>query len=291
MFTLLFLALTSFLLAFLLTPLCRNLAVRYRLVDLPDKRRKVHALPVPRIGGLPIAIAYTASFMILVADRPTAHLLASGFPMALRLLPAVCLIFLVGIIDDIRGLSPASKLAGQWAAGALAVWAGLHISVFGHQLAPWLNAPLTILWLIACSNAFNLIDGVDGLASGVGLFATITPLIAALIGNNLPLAMVTVPLAGALLGFLRYNFNPASIFLGDSGSLFIGFLLGCFGILWSQKSATLLGMVAPMMALSIPSSMPLSPLPAASSAASPSSKPIAATSTTAFSTAASHPAV
>src|SRR5207247_514333 len=114
------------------------------------------------------------------------------------------------------------------------------------------SLPLTLLWLVGCANAFNLIDGVDGLATGLGLFATLTMVIAALLHGNLTLAIATAPLAGALLGFLRYNFNPASIFLGDSGSLLVGFLLGCYGVLWTQKSATLLGMAAPLMALSIP---------------------------------------
>src|SRR5207302_8185636 len=115
-----------------------------------------------------------------------------------------------------------------------------------------LSVPITVFWLLACTNAFNLIDGVDGLAAGVGLFATITMLLAALLQNNVPLALATVPLAGALPGFLRYNFNPATIFLGDSGSLLIGFLLGAYGLIWSQKSTTLIGMTAPMMALAIP---------------------------------------
>ena len=112
--------------------------------------------------------------------------------------------------------------------------------------------PVTLFWLVFCTNAFNLIDGMDGLAAGVGLFATLTALSAGLMSENLPLALATMPLAGALLGFLRYNFNPASVFLGDSGSYSIGFLLGCFGILWSQKSATLLGMTAPLLACAIP---------------------------------------
>src|SRR5258707_5829576 len=116
----------------------------------------------------------------------------------------------------------------------------------------WWSLPLTIVWLVVCANAFNLIDGVDGLATGLGLFATVTTLIIALLQGNLALAVATAPLVGALLGFLRYNFNPASIFLGDSGSLLVGFLLGCFGVIWSQKSATILGMTAPLMALSIP---------------------------------------
>ena len=124
--------------------------------------------------------------------------------------------------------------------------------VAGLALPPWLGLPLTLIWLVGCSNAFNLIDGVDGLAAGAGLFATTTILLGALLTNNVPLALATAPLAGALLGFLRYNFNPASIFLGDSGSLTIGFLLGCYGVLWSHKSATVLGMTAPLMALAVP---------------------------------------
>ena len=109
-----------------------------------------------------------------------------------------------------------------------------------------------MLWLLACTNALNLIDGLDGLACGIGLFATVTTLIAAGVQHNIALALAVIPLLGALLGFLRYNYNPATIFLGDSGSLFIGFMLGCFGLLWTQKSATLLGMTAPLMAFAIP---------------------------------------
>jgi UDP-GlcNAc:undecaprenyl-phosphate GlcNAc-1-phosphate transferase len=116
----------------------------------------------------------------------------------------------------------------------------------------WLGLPLTLLWLVGCSNAFNLIDGVDGLAAGAGLFTTVTILLSALLSGNVPLAMATVPLAGALLGFLRFNFNPASIFLGDSGSLTVGFLLGCYAVLWAQKTTTILGMTAPLMALAVP---------------------------------------
>src|SRR5581483_6968252 len=108
----------------------------------------------------------------------------------------------------------------------------------------------TVGWLLLCTNALNLIDGMDGLAVGVGLFATTTTLLAALLQGNIELALATGPLVGALLGFLRFNFNPATIFLGDSGSLFIGFLLGCYGVLWSQKSTRVLGTIAPLLALS-----------------------------------------
>jgi UDP-GlcNAc:undecaprenyl-phosphate GlcNAc-1-phosphate transferase len=111
---------------------------------------------------------------------------------------------------------------------------------------------LTTIWIVACSNAINLIDGVDGLATGVGLFAVITTLVAALIHHNIDLAFATLPLTGALLGFLRFNFSPASVFLGDCGSLTLGFLLGCYGVVWSEKSTTILSMSAPLIVLFVP---------------------------------------
>jgi UDP-GlcNAc:undecaprenyl-phosphate GlcNAc-1-phosphate transferase len=108
------------------------------------------------------------------------------------------------------------------------------------------------MWLVVSMNAFNLVDGLDGLAAGVGFFATLTVFTAALMQHNMVLAVATLPLAGALLAFLCYNFNPATIFLGDSGSLLIGFLLGCYAAIWSNKSATLLGITAPFIALAVP---------------------------------------
>ena len=152
-----------------------------------------------------------------------------------------------------RGLPPTLKLVGQSASAAIAIWAGIDVASFGGiPLPEWVGVPITLLWLVGCANAFNLIDGVDGLSAGLGFFATLTMLLASLLQDNVALAMATMPLAGALLGFLRYNFNPATVFLGDCGSLLIGFLLGCFGVVWSQKSATVLGMTAPLIALAIP---------------------------------------
>ena len=194
-----------------------------------------------------------AYVVLIVSGLRAGTLGIESLPIFFKLAPAAALIFITGLLDDLKGLKPWQKLAGQLAAALTACWAGVSISGFGAlHLSPWLAIPITVFWLLACTNAFNLIDGVDGLAAGVGLFATITMLLAALLQNNVPLALATIPLAGALLGFLRYNFNPATIFLGDSGSLLIGFLLGCYGVLWSEKSATILGMTAPMMALAIP---------------------------------------
>jgi UDP-GlcNAc:undecaprenyl-phosphate GlcNAc-1-phosphate transferase len=254
MYSILFLGVLSFLLALVLTPLVRNRFRQWGMVDRPDAERKHHDHPVPRVGGIPLLVAYLCSLGLLAFTPLSAGaLVADALPFALRLLPAVLLIFATGLLDDLVSLKPWQKLAGQLAAAGAAYWAGVHVQAFGgHHFAAWWSMPLTLLWLVLCTNAVNLIDGVDGLAAGVGLFAAFTMLLAALLGNNFPLAIATVPLVGCLLGFLRYNFNPATIFLGDSGSLFVGFLLGCYGVLWSQKSATILGMTAPLMALSIP---------------------------------------
>lgn len=254
MYTLLFLGFTSFLFALALTPLVRNLGIRWGLVDHPDHGRKAHSSPVPRLGGVAIAAAYLLSYCALVPfNLQGARLVREGLPLAFNLLPAFGLIFFVGLRDDLRAVSPLYKFSGQIGAAILAYLGGVHIHFFGgHQLPDWACFVVTIFWLVLCTNAVNLIDGVDGLASGVGLFATATTLLAALLQKNVDLALVVVPLAGCLLGFLRYNFNPATIFLGDSGSLLIGFILGSCSVIWSQKSATILGMTAPLLALSIP---------------------------------------
>ncbi len=254
MFSLSFLAIAAFLLSLLLTPLFRNLFRSVGLVDSPDQDRKRHARAVPRVGGIPILLAYAgACLLLLVMPLQGGELVHGAIPLARKLIPAVLVVFAVGLIDDLIGLKPWQKLAGESFAAGLAVWAGLHLTGLGHfQIGPVPAIVLTVFWLVVCTNAFNLIDGIDGLAAGIGLFATVTTFLAAMLHGHYPLALATAGLAGALLGFLVFNFNPASIFLGDSGSLSIGFLLGCYGIIWSQKTATLLGMTAPMMALAIP---------------------------------------
>lgn len=232
----------------------RWLSRRWGWVDLPDGRRKLHTAPVSAVGGIAIGLAYVGAFVVLLAsDFSVGRMVRAGLPDVLRLVPAVAVVFLVGLVDDVRGLKPWQKLVGQMVAVGLAIHAGVEISGFrGYEFSNWLSYPVTVVWLIGMTNAVNLIDGIDGLAAGVGLFATVTTLGAALMTGNVALAMATMPLAGALLGFLRYNFNPASIFLGDCGSLPLGFLLGCFAVLWSQKSATLLGVTAPLLVLAVP---------------------------------------
>ena len=244
----------SFGFSFLLTPLCRNLAGRLHIMDVPDYRRKVHARPIARIGGVPILLSISLAIGICAFLERRSNPSLIDWADVLRCVPAMAVIFLVGLLDDICGLKPWQKLAGQLAGASLACLAGVQIHSVGGAFIghTWWNVPLTIVWLIGCTNAFNLIDGVDGLAAGVGFFAAATTFISALLSANFGLAMVTAPLVTGLLGFLRYNFNPATIFLGDCGSLSIGFLLGACSVIWSQKSATLLGMTAPLIAMSIP---------------------------------------
>ncbi len=254
MLSLLFLSAVAFLLCLALTPVFRLGCLRLGLVDQPDRVRKLHTRAVPRVGGIPLAIAYVGAFGLLLATPLSGGaIVGEHLSAALRLLPAACVVFATGLCDDLWNVRPWQKLGGQIAAALLAWAGGVQVSsVAGWALPDWLSLPLTLIWLAGCANAFNLIDGIDGLAAGIGFFATLTMLAAALLHGSLSLALATAPLAGALLAFLRYNFNPASIFLGDSGSLLIGFLLGCYGALWSQKSATALGMTAPLMVLAIP---------------------------------------
>ncbi len=245
---------TAFVFSFSLTPLARNVARRHGWLDVPDCARKLHRTPVPRIGGLPIFAAYVIAIGILMAaPLNIGATAAEALPVIRTVLLASLVVLLTGVADDIFGLSPRAKLAGQVLAAIVACWSGVQIQgLGGYVIGPTFSWAATVIWLVACTNAFNLIDGMDGLAAGIGLFATVTTFVAALLHGDTALVVATAPLAGALLAFLRFNFNPASVFLGDSGSLWIGFLLGCYSVIWCQKSATFLGMTAPMMALAVP---------------------------------------
>jgi UDP-GlcNAc:undecaprenyl-phosphate GlcNAc-1-phosphate transferase len=254
MYLILGLGFVAFVLSLILTPLVRDCFRKLGVVDHPDGGRKRHGSPIPRVGGIAIALSYVMAFgvVLLLPFNYNAEV-SRAMPSVWKIFCAAGLVFATGLFDDLVGYFPWQKLVGQLWAAMIAYFAGVRIEILPHHPLNLLwNVPLSILWLVGCTNAFNLIDGLDGLAAGVGLFATVTMLLAAFANHNLPLALVTMPLVGALIGFLRYNFNPASVFLGDCGSLLIGFLLGCYGVLWSQESATLLGMTAPLLALAIP---------------------------------------
>ena len=189
MYTVFALGVTSFALCMLLTPLCRSLALRFGLVDQPDSDRKLHEGAIPRIGGVPIALAYAGSLVFVLLFTPASERLhIRHLDLLWYLLPATGIIFLTGLLDDLIGLTPWQKLLGQLTGASVATLMGFSSTlshsgfVDHHSLlgSPWIKMPLCILWLVICTNAVNLIDGLDGLASGVGLIATVTTLLAAI---------------------------------------------------------------------------------------------------------------
>lgn len=254
MYSIVLLSVVSCVLSLLFTPLVRSLATRLGIVDKPDNFRKVHRKPIPRVGGVAVVLSVVGAYGVLaLLHMSSLWVIKSELAFVLSLSPALAVIFFTGLADDIFGLRPLHKLFLQMMAAGMVWFAGVRIDhLLGVQVPFYLSLPITVFWIAACTNSVNLIDGIDGLATGVSLFATLAMLGAAILHGNVALALATAALAGALIGFLRYNFSPASIFLGDSGSLTIGFLLGSYAIVWSEKSTGAFGMLAPILALSVP---------------------------------------
>ena len=244
------LACLAFVFCVVLTPACRDIFLKRGMVDHPDEHRKLHATAVPRCGGIGIVISYFAALGTVYLLMPRGYsVYVQHRALFTAILPATLFIFGIGLADDLLDLKPRHKFLGQTVAAVIAVSLGARLTL--HHGPPWLGAIVSVFWLLACTNAVNLIDGMDGLATGVGLTATVTTFTVALLTGNTGLAVATAPLAGALLAFLRYNFAPASVFLGDSGSLTIGFLLGCLGLVWSGHLGGW-GMLGPLFALALP---------------------------------------
>jgi UDP-GlcNAc:undecaprenyl-phosphate GlcNAc-1-phosphate transferase len=252
--SLLVLGCSAFVLAILLTPVCRKLAHGWGIVDRPTSTRKIHQGAIPRLGGLAILAACAGSCAVLSSTGwAGAQALQQNLPRLLSLATALGLVFLIGLADDVLNLKPRAKLAGQTLAALAACASGVLLHHAGaYPLPLWAAVAVSTLWLVGCMNALNLIDGLDGLAAGAGLFASLALLLIAIAHRCFALELATVALIGATLGFLCYNFNPASIFLGDCGSLTIGFALGCFGVVSADHAPTLPGMLAPLFALALP---------------------------------------
>ena len=249
------LSLVACVLCLCVTPLVRDACLRCNVIDLPDVYRKRHKRAVPRLGGVAIVFSYSICLVLgsslFLRDSLFAGPFASGSPRITNLLvPLVC-IFAVGLYDDLRGLTALRKLAFQLVVAVTAVAAGFRFSLASGHWAT-LMASLSIFWLVACMNAFNLIDGLDGLASGVGALMAAATALAGLLLNDAGLTSGALLLCGTLLGFLRFNINPASIFLGDSGSLTIGLSLGCFSILWSNHTSSGSASLAPILIWTVP---------------------------------------
>lgn len=251
--------LTALAAALALTPAVRLLARRCGWVDAPDGVRKRHLSPLPRVGGLAVYGGFALGVLAAGAWLPADALFGAGMGWAMaHLLLAATPVMLIGLLDDVRGVSPWAKVAVQGVSGLYLFFSGYRAALVtdpftGRSLElGWLSLPVTVLWFVAMSNAFNLIDGLDGLAAGVGLFATGTFLVSAVVNERWSMVVVLGALAGALLGFLKYNFNPASVFLGDSGALFVGFVVAGLAIRSSMKASAAVAIAAPLCALALP---------------------------------------
>jgi UDP-GlcNAc:undecaprenyl-phosphate/decaprenyl-phosphate GlcNAc-1-phosphate transferase len=250
----LLLALTGGALALALTPVIGRGSRLLGLVDAPGAR-KVHTQSVPRLGGLAVVLA--ASLSLWLVTRLSPLVIDPGIWQAMRpFLIAGGLIFLIGLVDDVRGLGPGPKLLFEFAAAAVIMSSGLlieRVTLLGSTWTlGWLAWPVTAAWLVGVTNAFNLIDGVDGLAAGITALAGAACGAILVARGHAPEAMLLAALVGAALGFLFFNFAPASIFLGDSGSLVAGFLLAATAITGWQKGATALATGVPLLIFALP---------------------------------------
>lgn len=200
------------------TPLVRRAALRLGIIDRPNAR-KIHVDPIPLLGGVAIYGAFIAAVLIF-GNRFRLHEVVS-------ILVGASLVSFLGVWDDRHSLSPFLKLAAQLLAASILVLTGVRIGTFSWEA---LNVAVTLLWVVGITNAMNLLDNMDGLSGGIGMVASAFFLLLAVMNKQYLVGALSAALVGACLGFLRYNFNPATIFMGDAGSLFLGFVLAAVGI-------------------------------------------------------------
>lgn len=257
-------AAAAFITTFACVPLAKRAAVRLDAVDYPSKRR-INKTPIPRMGGLAVFTGIVVAFAVQLLG--TWYL---GWPPVLVPHPSLAvdyplvglsfvLIFLTGAVDDVIQLSPRAKLAGQLAAAVCAVAGGVAIRAIadpfdsgGYIQLGWAAYPITVVYLVAYTNIINLIDGLDGLASGISAIAAVSMFSFAVLAGRVDAAALSIALAGSCLAFLRYNFHPASIFLGDSGALLLGFALGVISLLNVSRTAALTSLIIPLIVAGVP---------------------------------------
>lgn len=233
-----------------ITPFIIKLAVKIGAMDVPRDKRRVHKEPKPLIGGLAIFASFVITVLIFLSmTRQLAGiLLGSTF------------IVICGFIDDLKPMKPRMKLVLQVFGAIILVYFGVRIEIVtnpfdtvkGMSDIGWLSVPATIFWIVGVTNAFNIIDGLDGLAAGVASISCITLFIISVINGRTIAAFLTAILAGSALGFLPYNFNPAKIFMGDTGAQFLGFVLAAISIQGAIKSAAAIAITVPILALGLP---------------------------------------
>ncbi|HHU68899.1 MAG TPA: undecaprenyl/decaprenyl-phosphate alpha-N-acetylglucosaminyl 1-phosphate transferase [Thermoanaerobacterales bacterium] len=237
----------GFAISYIMTPLVKEFAWKIGAVDIPNDERRVHTKPIPRIGGLAIYAAFVITLLITV-------------PLNLNtigILIGSTVIVILGIFDDLYDLSPKIKLIGQIVAAAILVCFGIKVewvtNPFGGMFyLGKLSIPITIFWVVGITNTLNFIDGLDGLAAGISSIASFTLMVMALCEGLSSVVVLTAALAGGALGFLPHNFNPAKIFMGDTGAMFLGYTLAAISVVGAVKSATVIALVVPILALGLP---------------------------------------
>lgn len=234
-------------LSYIFTPWVKKLAFKIGAVDVPKDERRVHSEPIPHLGGIAIYLAFVISVLVFIPLSPAVMgmLIGGSFIVAL------------GVVDDIKELSPKIKLAGQILAAVVLVMFGIKVEWVTNPLGGMfylgkLSIPLTIFWIVGITNTLNFIDGLDGLAAGISSIASFTLFLVALKEGNTMVVLMTAALAGAALGFLPYNFNPAKIFMGDTGAMFLGYILAAISIEGAIKSAAAIALIVPILALGLP---------------------------------------
>jgi len=239
-----FLYFLTFILALLLAlygvPLARRAALQFNVVDRPDGRLKHQPEPVPYFGGLAVYLAFLISLALTFEFRQD----------VLGVVLAGTLMVMVGLIDDFGVLRPGPKLIGQLIAVLVLIRSGIRIEIV--VLPDWMDLALTVVWMIGVINAFNIIDVMDGLAGGVGLIACVWLFVVAVANQDTMVAVMLAALAGSLAGFLRYNFHPASIYLGDAGSLFVGLMLGSLAMVGKYTAVNPAAVLTPVLILGVP---------------------------------------
>jgi len=235
----------------ILTPLCREAARKAGMVDKPDARR-IHKIPIPRGGGLAVILAFhlMLGLMVLYMGGPV------GGPFSLfwqgHFLLASTVLAAIGLVDDRCGMRPVVKLFGQIAVALILYISGVHVGGIVVAFPPWLDCLVTVFWIVGAINAFNLIDGMDGLATGLALIASVGLAGALLFTGQSASTLPFLILAGACLGFLRYNFHPASVFLGDTGSMFLGLCVATLPLMTGSRKELITSLGMPLLAMGIP---------------------------------------
>jgi UDP-GlcNAc:undecaprenyl-phosphate GlcNAc-1-phosphate transferase len=246
------------LVATVLTPVMRALAKRLGVVDRPNEARKIHKEPVPRLGGIAILLGVATPLVGLYFYRNgLSEVIYADGHRIVSFLAAALLVVVAGVLDDVRGLAQRYRLAVEAMAGALIYWGGwrvdgLALPWLGHLPLGYLALPATALWVVAVINALNFTDGLDGLAAGTAVIAGGALFLLALHYNNFVAGLFSAAIAGGAFGFLLFNFHPATVYMGDTGSMFLGLALAVASIGASQKDATVVALLGPTLALGLP---------------------------------------